>query len=107
MKMIVYSVFLFLFSVMLISVGICVMLGRYDMMYDYYISHTNDLKGYTRAHGIAMICMSLPLIACGVLFLLKPAMLLSLIGLGILVLGIVGGYVAFYQIQKKYNGGMF
>jgi hypothetical protein len=54
-----------------------------------------------------MIGMSLPLIACGVLFLLKPAMLLSLIGLGILVLGIIGGYIAFYQIQKKYNGGMF
>lgn len=105
--MFVYSVFLFLFSAMLIAVGAFVMTGRYDMMYDYYISATNNLKGYTRAHGLAMIGMSLPLIACGVLFLLKPAMVLSLVGLGILVLGIIGGYIVFYQIQKKYNGGMF
>ncbi len=105
--MFVYSVFLFLFAAMLIAVGTFVMTGRYDLMYDYYISATNDLKGYTRAHGIAMMCMSLPLIACGVLFLLKPALVLSLVGLGILLLGIVGGYIAFYQIQKKYNGGMF
>ena len=105
--MIVYSVFLFIFAAMLIAVGAFVMTGRYDLMYDYYISGTNDLRGYTKAHGIAMMCMSVPLIACGVLQLLQPAYLLTFIGIGILVLGIIGGYVAFYQIQKRYNGGMF
>ena len=105
--MIVYAVLLFTFSALLISAGALICSGKYELMYDFYISAVNDLRGYTKMHGIATMCMSVPLIACGVLMLVQPEIPFALIGLGILVLGIIGGYIAFWQIQKKYNGGMF
>ena len=105
--MLVYSVLLFVFSALLITVGAFICSGRYELIYDYYISGVTDLKQYTRAHGIATMCLSIPLIACGVLQLAGPEIPFAFIGMGILVIGIVVAYICFYQIQKKYNGGMF
>lgn len=105
--MLFYSVFLFGFSALLIMVGALICSGRYELMYDYYISGVTDLKRYTRAHGIATMCMSLPLIACGVLQLVGPEIPVALIGIGVLVVGIIVSYIFFYRIQEKYNGGMF
>ena len=105
--MVLYAILMFLFSAVLILSGAIVATGKYENIYDYYICAVNDLKGYAKAHGIAMMCMSLPLIACGICMLVGPEIPTVLIGLGILLVGIIVGYVAFYKIQEKYNGGMF
>ena len=105
--MILYAVLLFVFSLLLILAGVMTCGGSYDLIYDYSINGVNDLKRYTKANGIAMICLSLPLIACGVLFWVQPEIPFALIGLGVLVVGIVVAYIFFHRIQTKYNGGMF
>ena len=105
--MILYAVCLFVFAALEILTGALTYLGNINVVYDYYISSVRDLSGYTKALGIATACMAAPAIACGVLFLVKPVLVCSLVGIGIAILGIVGGFVAFYKIQQRFNGGMF
>ncbi len=105
--MIVYSLLLFTFAALLIYTGVLTMLGKYEMIYDFYICRVTDLRTYCRRLGLATALLSLPLIACGVLMLIKPEIPLALIGLGVLLLGIIGFYIWFFLIQKKYQGGMF
>lgn len=105
--MIIYSVFLFVLAALFLAVGAAVTTGRYGLVYDYYICNVTDLRAYTRDHGIAMMTVSLPLIACGVLQLLAKQPMWTLIGIGILVVGAIVEFLVFNAIQKKYNGGMF
>jgi hypothetical protein len=105
--MLFYAVCLFVFAALEILTGVLTYLGDINVVYDYYIGSVRDVRGYTKALGIATACMAAPAIACGVLFLVKPVLLCSLIGIGIALLGIIGGYVAFYKIQEHFNGGMF
>jgi len=105
--MLFYAICLFVFAALEILTGVLTYLGNTNVIYDYYISSVSDIEGYTKAQGIATACMAVPAIACGVLFLVGPELLCSLIGIGIAILGIIGGYIAFYKIQERYNGGMF
>ena len=105
--MILYAVCLFVFAAIELLTGALTYLGNIDVVYDYYISSVRDVKGYTKALGIATACMAAPAIICGVLFLVKPVIVCSLVGIGIAILGAVGGFVAFYKIQQRFNGCMF
>lgn len=105
--MLFYAVCLFVFAALELLTGALTYLGNVNVVYDYYISSVTDVEGYTKALGIATACMAVPAIACGVLFLVEPALVCSLVGIGIAILGIIGGYVAFYKIQERFNGGMF
>ena len=105
--MILYAVLMFVFAALLLLTGIMTCLGGYDLIYDYALNRVTDLRRYAKANGIALICLCLPLIACGVLMLVQPEIPLALIGLGILVVGIVVDYIFCHRIQTKYNGGMF
>lgn len=105
--MIVFSVLLFTFSVLMILVGAFVCNGKFEVLYDFYLGAATDIKEYSKSYGIAMMCMSIPCIACGVLQLIKPEIPFVIIALCILVIGLAVGYVFFDRIQKKYNGGMF
>ncbi len=105
--MALYAICLFVFAALEIMTGILTYLGKYEVIYDYYISGVNDLQGYAKAQGIATMCMAAPAVICGVLFLVRPVVLCSLIGIGVAVLGVIGGFIAFNKIQNKFNGGMF
>jgi len=105
--MLFYAICLFVFAALEILTGTLTYLGNTNVIYDYYINSVSDLDGYTKAMGIATACMAAPAIACGVLFLVEPALVCSLVGIGIALLGIIGGFVAFYKIQERFNGGMF
>ena len=105
--MLFYAVCLFVFAALELLTGALTYLGNVNVVYDYYISSVTDVEGYTKALGIATAAMAVPAIACGVLFLVEPALVCSLVGIGIAILGIIGGYVAFYKIQERFNGGMF
>ena len=105
--MILYAVLNFVFAAVLLVTGAIVALGDYEAIYDFYLWRVTDLKGYAKKHGLAMMGMGLPFIACGVLMLVKPEMPMALIGLGVLLLGFLIGFAVFNKIQKKYNGGMF
>lgn len=105
--MLFYAICLFLFAALEIVTGIMTCCQNYEVIYDYYISQVNDLKAYSKAQGIATICMAIPSAACGVLFLVQPIVPFALIGIGVALVDIVGGFFIFNAIQNKYNGGMF
>ena len=107
MKMVLYAVCLFVCAALQVLTGVLTYMGRHDLVYDYYISGVNDLQGYTKAMGFITMALAAPSLICGVLFLLEPVVLLAVIGVVVLIGGIVGGYVASNNVQKKYNGGMF
>ena len=67
--MILYAVLMFVFAALLLLAGIMTCLGGYDLIYDYALNRVTDLRRYAKANGIALICLCLPLIACGVLML--------------------------------------
>lgn len=105
--MIVFSVLLFTVSALMIVAGAFICSGKYEALFDFYLGGATDIKAYSKAYGIAMMCMSIPCIACGVLQLLTPEIPFVIIAIAILVVGFAVGYVFFNRIQKKYNGGMF
>ena len=105
--MIVYAICMLVFALLEVVTGIMIYRGDYGVIYDYYISEVNDLKGYTKAVGIATVCLAVPSLACGVLLLFPSPMPFALIGAGVAVVGGLIGYAVFYAIQSKYNGGMF
>lgn len=105
--MLLYAICLFVFAALEIMTGVLTYHGKYEVVYDYYISKVNDLQAYTKAQGIATMTMAAPALIAGVLFLLKPTLVCGLIGIAVVLLGIIGGFIAFDKIQKKYNDGMF
>ncbi len=104
--MIVYSILLLFFSAIMIAVGIMTLCGRYDLIYDFYIARVKDLKGYTRAQGIVMLCQAAAFLLCGI-FLLLPSPVFDWIAIGLFVCDLIAAFIVSDRIQKKYNGGMF
>ncbi len=104
--MFVYSMLSLLFSAIMIAVGIMTLCGGYDLIYDFHIARVTDLKGYTRAQGIVMLCQAAVLLICGI-FLLLPAPVFVWIAIGLFVCDLIVAFIVSDCIQKKYNGGMF
>jgi len=106
--MVVYSVMLFILAALTIAVETVSLLGggRAPTAFEppIEVSPDFDLNGYNLAQNIVRLCMSAPLIICGVLLLIQPAIPVALIGIAVLILGVIGGFVAHCLVLKHFKG---
>ena len=99
----IFSIILFLTSLMFIILGIIIYKGHVDLIHSYHQENVTDKVGYGKAMGKALIIFSLPLIISGVLALLIE----NSIPVIILIVGMVVGFIPIVKAQQKFNGGMF
>lgn len=99
----IYSIIIFLTSLLLIILGISIYNGNIELIHSYHRENVTDKFGYGKAMGKALIIFSLPLIISGVLaFFIENS-----IPVIILIVGMIVGFIPIIKAQNKYNGGMF
>ena len=99
----IYSIILFLTSLIFIILGISIYKGNIALIHSYHQENVTDKVGYGKAMGKALIIFSLPLIISGVLALFIE----NSIPVIILIVGMVVGFIPIVKAQQKFNGGMF
>lgn len=99
----IFSIILFLTSLMFIILGISIYKGHIELIHSYHQENVTDKIGYGKAMGKALIIFSLPLLISGVTALFTESVLPVII----LILGMVVGFIPIVRAQRKFNGGMF
>ena len=101
--MFTFSIILFLTSVLLIIIGVSIYKGNIELIHSYHQENVTDKVGYGKAMGKALIILSLPLIASGIIAFFTE----SVIPTVVLIVGMVIGFIPIIKAQYKYNGGIF
>lgn len=101
--MFTFSIILFLTSVLLIIIGVSIYKGNIELIHSYHQENVTDKVGYGKAMGKALIILSLPLIASGIIAIFTE----SVIPTVVLIVGMVIGFIPIIKAQNKYNGGIF
>ncbi len=101
--MFTFSIILFLTSVLLIVIGVSIYKGNIELIHSYHREKVTDKVGYGKAMGKALIILSLPLIASGIIAFFTESVIPTIV----LILGMVIGFIPIIRAQNKYNGGVF
>ena len=99
----IFSIILFLTSILFIIIGISIYKGNIELIHSYHQENVTDKIGYGRAMGKALIIFSIPMLISGVIALFTESVLPVII----LILGMVVGFIPIVRAQRKFNGGMF
>ena len=99
----IFSIILFLTSLMFIILGISIYKGHVELIHSYHQENVTDKIGYGKAMGKALIIFSIPMLISGVIALFKE----SALPVVILIFGMVVGFIPIIRAQRKFNGGMF
>ena len=107
--MIAYSVIVFATALLFLVLGVLIYRGKTDLIIDYHQTHIreSDKKEYGRAFGKAIFCISLTMIASGVIALFGESKTIVLSSTAVLLVGLIASIVRIVKVQKKYNGGVF
>ena len=101
--MFTFSIILFLTSVLLIIIGVSIYKGNIELIHSYHQENVTDKVGYGKAMGKALIILSLPLIASGIIAFFTESAIPTIV----LIVGMVIGFIPIIKAQNKYNGGVF
>ena len=101
--MFTFSIILFLTSVLLIIIGVSIYKGNIELIHSYHQENVTDKVGYGKAMGKALIILSLPLIASGIIAFFTESVIPTIV----LIVGMVIGFIPIIKAQNKYNGGIF
>ena len=99
----IFSIILFLTSLMFIILGISIYKGNIELIHSYHQENVTDKIGYGKAMGKALIVFSIPMLISGVMALFTESVLPVII----LIVGMIVGFIPIIKTQQKYNGGMF
>ena len=99
----IFSIILFLTSILFIIIGISIYKGNIELIHSYHQENVTDKVGYGKAMGKSLIMFSLPLIISGIIAFFTE----TSIPVIILVAGMIVGFILIFKTQQKYNGGIF
>ena len=99
----IFSIILFLTSLMFIILGISIYKGHIELIHSYHQENVADKVGYGKAMGKALIVFSIPMLISGVMALFTELVLPVII----LIVGMIVGFILIIKAQQKFNGGMF
>ena len=99
----IFSIILFLTSILFIIIGISIYKGNIELIHSYHQENVTDKIGYGKAMGKSLIVFSLPLIISGITAFFTESSLPVII----LIVGMIVGFIPIVKTQQKYNGGMF
>ena len=101
--MLIFSIILLITSALFIILGVSIYKGNIGLIHSYHQENVTDKVGYGKAMGKALIILSLPLIASGIIAFFTE----SVIPTVVLIVGMVIGFIPIIKAQNKYNGGIF
>lgn len=99
----IFSIILFLTSILFIIIGISIYKGNIELIHSYHQENVTDKVGYGKAMGKSLVVFSLPLIISGIIGFFTE----TLIPVIVLITGMILGFIPIVKTQNKYNGGMF
>ncbi len=99
----IFSIILFLTSLIFIILGIIIYKGHIELIHSYHQENVTDKAGYGRAMGKSLIAFSLPISASAITAFFTEGTLPVII----LIVGMIAGFIPIVKTQKKYNGGIF
>ena len=102
--MLVYSIIMFLVSVLFTVLGIAIYKGKTDLIHDYHQTKVTDKSAYGKAFGKAMLLIATVMLLSGIIGLFEKLLILAV---AILIIGLVIGLGCIIAVQKKYNKGVF
>lgn len=105
--MIAYAIVMFIGALLFILLGIPIYRGKTELIHSYHQTNVKDKIGYGKAMGKAVLGLSLPYIASGIVSFLGDSYKLLYISIGVLIIGFIFSFAFIFKVQKKYNGGMF
>ena len=102
--MLVYSIIMFIVSVIFIGMGIAIYRGKTDLIHDYHQTKVTDKSAYGKAFGKAMFIIAIASLFSGIIGLLDNLAVLAVVAL---IIGLCVGVGYIVAVQKKYNKGVF
>ena len=99
----IFSIILFLTSLLFIILGIIIYKGKTQLIHSYHQENVTDKVGYGKAMGKSLIIFSSPMLISGVVALFTESALPVII----LIVGMILGFIPIVKVQQRYNGGMF
>ena len=102
--MLLYSIIMFLVSVLFTVLGIAIYKGKTDLIHDYHQTKVTDKSAYGKAFGKAMLLIATVMLLSGIIGLFEKLLILAV---AILIIGFVLGIGCIVAVQKKYNKGVF
>ena len=105
--MILYSIIMFIVSIMFCIVSYLIYKGNTNLIHDYHQTKVNDKRAYGKAFGKALFVFALSPFISGVIGLFGDTKIIGLLAVFVLMIGIVIGITSIILVQKKYNHGIF
>ena len=102
--MLLYSIIMFLVSVLFTVLGIAIYKGKTDLIHDYHQTKVTDKSAYGKAFGKAMLLIATVMLLSGIIGLFEKLLILAV---AILIIGFVLGIGCIVAVQNKYNKGVF
>ena len=103
------AIIMFLVAIYFCIVGIKIFKGKTDLIHDYHQTRVKDKINYGKAMGKAIIGIGIVIFISGLIALvpnlLEETMITILIS--VFLVGFIICMIWIYNIQKKYNGGVF
>ena len=100
-----FSMIMFLTSVLFLGLSIAIYRGKTDLIHDYHQTKVTDKASYGKAFGKALSVIAAALFLSGAAGLLGEST--AALAVGILIGGIALGVAAIIAVQRKYNNGIF
>ncbi|MBE6143840.1 MAG: DUF3784 domain-containing protein [Erysipelotrichaceae bacterium] len=102
--MLVYSIIMFMVSVLFAVLGIAIYKGKTDLIHDYHQTKVTDKSAYGKAFGKVMFLIAIAMLLSGIIGLFENLLILAV---AILIIGLLIGLGCIVAVQKKYNKGVF
>lgn len=107
--MIVYSIIMFLVSILFLALGISIYKGNTKLIHDYHQRNIkkSERQEYGRAFAKGMFAICITLFLSGIIALLGKESSVVTVSYIVLVVGLILSILILVMVQKKYNGGLF
>lgn len=105
--MLLYSIIMFIVSIVFCIVSYLIYKGNTNLIHDYHQTKVKDKSAYGKAFGKALFVFALSPFLSGVIGLLSDTKMTVLLAISVLMIGLVIGTIGIIQVQKKYNNGIF
>lgn len=101
--MILYSIIMFLTTVLLGCLGMAIYRGHTHLIHSYHQTKVTDRKRYGRAFGKALFVVAAAPLISGVIALFGDTDAIVIMAVSVLIIGIAIGMGFLVTVQKKYH----
>jgi len=105
--MIVYTVIMFVAAIVFSAFAVLISKGHTNLINCYHEDRVKDKPLYCKKFSRSLWILAAVLAASGVIGMLGETDTIALSAVGVLIIGLVGGIIRIFCVQKNYGGGVF